>query len=113
MGAVSMYVDMLSSAVGAWDAALSREALLDHTVDCRVRMLATGTAHGASAYDALAAEIAYDRALIHLCSHVGIGASPRWFDQPDAERTRLEQTLAEMASIDLVSLSRGRAEDLA
>ena len=108
-----MYVEMLSSAVGVWDAALSREALLDHTVDCRVRMLATGTAHGASAYDALAAEIAYDRALIRLCGHVGIGTSPRAFYQPNAERTRLEKTLVETASIDLVSLSRDRSEDLA
>lgn len=112
MTPVSMYIDMLSSAVEAWDLDLGHEALLEHALECRVRMLATGTAHGASAYEALAAELAYDRALIHLCGDVGIGASPLAFDQPHAARVRLEQHLAEHADVDLVALSRTRPPDL-
>jgi hypothetical protein len=108
---MSMYIDMLSSAVQAWDLELSSEELVEHALNCRVRMLATGPAHGASAYEALAAELAYDRALIHLCGDVGIGASPFDFDQPQEERARLEQTLAERGDLDLVTLSRTLAEE--
>lgn len=109
---VSMYVDMLSSALEAWDMELRYDALLDNALDCRVRMLATGTAHGASAYQALAAELAYDRALILLCGDVGIRTSPDCFDQPYAERTRLERSLAGTSGINLVALSRGRHEEM-
>jgi hypothetical protein len=103
-----MYVDMLVGALDAWDLQLSSEELLDHALDCRVRMLATGTAHGASAFQALAAEVAYDRALIHLCNTVGIGTAPGEFHQPQAERSRLEQCLAGQVDVDLVALSRAR-----
>jgi hypothetical protein len=112
MTIMSMYVDMLSSAIEAWDLELTHRELLDHALSCRARMLATGTAHGASAYEALAAELAYDRALIYLCGDVGIGAGPLAFGQPDVERTRLEQTLAEDADLDLVALSRARPAEL-
>jgi hypothetical protein len=113
MVSMSMYIDMLSSALEAWDLELSNGALLDHTVVCRVRMLATGTAHGATAYQALAAELAYDRALIHLCRDVGIATNPLCFDQPQAERGRLEQTLRETEGIDLVALSRAHRAEMA
>jgi len=103
-----MYVDMLVGALDAWDLQLSSEELLDHALDCRVKMLATGTAHGASAFQALAAEVAYDRALIHLCNNVGIGTAPSEFHQPHVERSRLEQCLAGQADVDMVALSRAR-----
>jgi hypothetical protein len=109
---MSMYVHMLSSALEAWDLKLGGEELLNHTVECRVRMLGTGTAHGASAYEALAAEIAYDRALIQLCAETGIDAGPTSFGQPDIERARLEACLTDRANIDLVGRSRSDVEDL-
>jgi len=105
-----MYVDMLSEAVGAWRGAVSHQGLVDHALECRVRMLATGTAHGATAYQALAAELAYDRALILLCGDAGIETSPRSFDQPRTERNRVERALAKWASIDLIALSCERHE---
>jgi hypothetical protein len=105
-----MYVDMLSTAVEAWEHELSDQELLDHALQCRARMLAIGTAQGASAYEALAAEIAYDRALIHLCGNEGIVTSPTAFDQPHAERTRLERRLVDHANLDLVALSRAHRD---
>jgi hypothetical protein len=106
-----MYVDMLSGALEAWGVDMSGEDLFDLALECRVRMLGTGTAHGATAYEALAAEIAYDRALIRLCDHVGIGASLGAFDQPHVERARLERCLADQADIDLVGRSRSTSDN--
>lgn len=106
-----MYIDMLSSALLAWDLELSSEELLDLVLECRVRMLGTGTARGASAYDALAAELAYDRALIQLCGDYGISANADAFDQPHIERARLEQCLSDEADIDLFSRSRSDSDE--
>ena len=88
-----MYVDMLSSALEAWEPDLSGEELVDHALECRVRMLATGTAHGASAYEALAAEVAYDRALICLCGYVGIVAGPADSINPTLRACVCEESL--------------------
>ena len=104
-----MYVEMLSSALEAWDLDLSGQELVDHVLACRARMLATTTADGGSAYEALAGEIGYDRALIHLCEDVGINTGPAAFDQPQAERIRLEEALASVTAINLVALSRERS----
>jgi hypothetical protein len=102
-----MYIDMLSSALSAWDLDLSDDELVDHAVTCRARMLATGTTLGASAYEALAAELAYDRALMRLCEQMGVTTSVDGFAFPQIERVRLEQALAEK-DIDVVALSRER-----
>ena len=68
MFAVSMYVDMLSSALDTWVDELTGTPLIDYTLVCRADMLATRPHHGDTAYSlASAAEIAYDRALIKLC----------------------------------------------
>ena len=48
---------------------------------------------GGSAYTALAAEIAYDRALIALCTERGIDAHATSFAYPRAERQRIETVL--------------------
>jgi hypothetical protein len=107
---MSMYVDMLSSALGAWDLELSAEELIDYALDCRAQMLTTGVAHGATAYEALAAEISYDRALIKLCANADIATAPASFERPEAERSRLERALAAQVEIDLVALSRARGD---
>ena len=108
---MSMYVEMLSSALEARRLEMSSDEMVDHALHSRRRMLGTGTASGASAYDALAAEVTYDLALIELCNDVGIVASPTAFDKPEAERTRLERALIDQMDLDLVALSRVPGDD--
>lgn len=103
-----MYVDVLAGAFDAWDTDLSGEALLDYVVTCRSVLLATGAGRGHSAQDLLAAEVAYDRALIRLCDALGIAARIDSFADPRRERSRLESQLS-AAGINLPSLSRARA----
>ncbi len=104
-----MYVDCLTSALEGWASELSGSALIDYSVVCRIEMLKRGSCSSDSAYQALAVEVAYDRALISLCVEHDISASVANFDQPWAERDRLEHELA-AAGIDLVALSRPRRE---
>jgi len=104
MGAVSMYVQILTSALEAGDLDVSGDELIEHALACRTRMLETGPTQGA--YEALAAEVAYDRALIHLCSYMGIASNPAAFADPPGERSRLESLLAREKDIDLVARSR-------
>jgi hypothetical protein len=103
-----MYVDVLSSALGAWSHELGGDMLVNYVLGCRARMLTVGPVQNAE--EALAAEVAYDRALIQLCVDVGIAATPAGFDQPQAERLRLERTLASEVDVDLVALSRARLD---
>jgi hypothetical protein len=103
-----MYVDVLSSALEAWSHDLGGDMLVNYVLGCRAQMLTVGPVRDVQ--EALAAEVAYDRALIQLCADVGIAATPAGFDQPQAERTRLERTLASEVDIDLVALSRVRLD---
>ncbi len=101
-----MYVDVLHGALEAWDSPLTGRALLDYVVECRNAFLASGST---SAYHSLAAEVAYDRALVALCTEVGIGAAAADFADPIRERSRLEGQLRQGVGIDLVSLSKSNA----
>lgn len=100
-----MYVDLLASALDEWEDDLTGEALVDYVLTCRNEMLTTVPRRGKSAYVALAAEIAYDRALIKLCSAHGIDAEPADFAHPSDERAELERALVD-AGIDLAVLAR-------
>ena len=100
-----MYVDFLSSALEGWGTELSGSALIDYSLARRIEMLKRGSCRSDSACKALAVEVAYDRALISLCVEHHISASVANFDQPWAERVRLEHELA-AAGIDLIALSR-------
>ena len=62
-----------------------------------------------SAYTALAAEIAYDRALIAICTEHGIYAHATTFAYPIEERKRIEALLVE-EGIDLDSPERRGGE---
>ena len=42
----------------------------------------------------LAAQLAYDSALVSFARHLGIETSPESFDPPQVERTRLERAVA-------------------
>jgi hypothetical protein len=107
MVTMSMYVDILSSALDTWVDELTGSALVDYVLACRVEMLDTGPRYGVTAYSSLAAEVAYDRALIKLCETNYVTVTPTNFAFPRQERARLERELAAVG-IDLVALARRR-----
>jgi hypothetical protein len=105
-----MYVDVLSSALRTWNGGLTGEALVDHVVDSRAHMLSARLGHPPSAYDLLAAEVAYDLSLIHLCNELGVVTRVADFANPLTERTRVERVLAESRGLDLGALSRAQRQ---
>ncbi len=90
---VSMYVDILSSALDEWVTDLTGPDLIEYALFCREELRAVSPPNGGSAYTALAAEIAYDRALIALCTERGIYAHATSFSYPSSERRRIEAIL--------------------
>ena len=85
-----MYVALLSGALDLWDVDLDDDALLDHVRDCRTALPARHLGAGVMSGAALAAEIAYDRALVCLAAQRGIDVTPTNFTHPRIERERLE-----------------------
>jgi hypothetical protein len=106
---MSMYVDILSSALDTWVDELTGTALVDYALECRAEMLEVGANHGDTVYSSLAAEIAYDRALMKLCETLGMTVMVKRFANPRAERARLERELT-VAGVDLPALGRRRRE---
>ncbi|HEY6426034.1 MAG TPA: hypothetical protein VIX84_02280 [Acidimicrobiales bacterium] len=90
---MSMYVAILSSALDDWVNDLSGKDLIEYALLCRQELRAVSSPRPGSAYTALAAEIAYDRALIALCTERGIDAHATSFVYPRAERQRIERVL--------------------
>jgi hypothetical protein len=109
MKTVSMYVDILSSALDGWGDELTGVALVDHALSCRSEMLGVVPHLADTAYSSLAAEISYDRALFKLCEAKGVPVDTTGFAFPHQERARLERKLAS-AGIDLAALARRRRE---
>jgi hypothetical protein len=95
-----MYVTLLSGALDLWDADLDDDALLDHVRHCRAELPARDLGAGVMSGTALAAEIAYDRALVCLAAQHGIDVTPKNFAHPRIERERLEFELFRL-SVDL------------
>jgi hypothetical protein len=95
---MTMYTDLLRTVVDNWADDLTGDALIDHTVARRAEMLrAHANVHqrqDEASYEALAAEVAYDRALLKLCEGHDIDAHPEGFSRPGEERLRLERQLA-------------------
>jgi hypothetical protein len=85
-----MYVTLLSDALDLWDVDLDDDALLDHVRHCRAALPALDLGAGVMSETALAAEIAYDRALVCLAAQFGIDVTPTNFMHPRIERQRLE-----------------------
>jgi hypothetical protein len=105
-----MYAHILGSALDDWVDELTGEALSDYALVCRSEMLRPPAFEGGVALTALAAEVAYDRALIKLCEAHGIDVIDPSFLHPREERARLEEALAS-AGLDLVGLvPRSRAD---
>jgi hypothetical protein len=105
-----MYVDVLSDAIRASDGGLTGQALVDFVVSARVRMLSARVGSAPSAYDLLAADIAYDVSLIRLCDNLGVATGVADFANPLSERTRIEHVLAEACGLDLCALSRSHRQ---
>lgn len=104
-----MYTHLLSSVHGDMVENLAGEALVGYTLVCRTATLDRGRHPGWSAYSVLAADVAYDRALIRLCRANGVDALESSFSHPSKERERLERLLA-TTGIDLAALARMRGE---
>ncbi len=106
-----MYVDILSSALDQWVTDLSGTDLVEYAVLCREELRLVTPPLGGSAYTALAAEIAYDRALIALCTERGIDAHATSFAYPMSERRRIEVLLRQDGvDLDPPSKKPARAE---
>ena len=90
-----MYSHILSSALNDWVDELTGEALVEYAVVCRSEMLRPIEHQGESALTSLAAEVAYDRALLKLCEAHGIAVADLSFLHPHEERARLEAALAD------------------
>jgi len=104
---MNMYTHLLSSIFEDWVDELTGAPLVDYALLCRTEMLAPRDA--ASACIALAAEIAYDRALIKLCASQQIAVDVMGFSQPRSERERLERELA-ATGVDLVVITRQKVK---
>ena len=104
---MSMYLDILSSALEGWEDELAGSALIDESLARRAEVLGNRHHRSSSTREALAAEVAYDRALISLCAEHGIEVVVSDFAYPEAERARLESKLAR-AGVDLFDLARRR-----
>ena len=88
-----MYVSLLSGALDLWDTDLDDGALLEYVRNCRAELPARDLGAGVMSGRALAAEIAYDRALVCLAAQCGIDVAPTNFVHPRIERDRLELEL--------------------
>jgi hypothetical protein len=109
MVAMSMYVDILSSALGIWDDDLSDSALVEYALSCRAEVLRVGSRQRDTAYSSLAIEVAYDRALVKLCETYDVPVMATNFFYPRAERARLERQLA-LSGLDLADLAARRRD---
>jgi hypothetical protein len=107
---MSMYAEILSSALRGKVEDLHGDELMAYALDCRAEMLAaTGPVRGSSAFSVLAVEIAYDCALLKLCAENGIEGRAADFSHPADDRHRLEIELT-AAGVDLASLARHRRD---
>jgi hypothetical protein len=106
---VSMYAELLSSALGGVQDLHGAE-LMGYVLDRRAEMLAvTGPVHGPTAFSVLAVEVAYDCALLTLCAENGIAGMGADFSHPADDRRRLEVEL-KLAGIDVAALARRRKD---
>jgi len=102
---VSMYVDLLSTALDAWVDQLSDDDLLAYALERRAEMLKAYSRPEMDVYDVIAAEISYDCALVKLCERQGMDVSILRFRSPRAERARVERRLAAFGT-NLASLAK-------
>ncbi|HEY6426008.1 MAG TPA: hypothetical protein VIX84_02140 [Acidimicrobiales bacterium] len=93
---MSMYSELLCGLCAEVDPVplpASRDELVVILLQCRRRLQGHGVEDGHVMAEDLALELDHDRMLLRLCSAVGIETDPSRFDNPLAERERLEDRL--------------------
>jgi hypothetical protein len=95
---MAMYGELIGAAlegIGPTDRARSLTDMVCDLMRCRGRLVRGGSTIGPPGWapDAVADQLAYDVVLIELARRRGIACDPLAFDQPGAERARLERTL--------------------
>ena len=88
-----MYVDLLSSALESWVDDLTETQLLHYARTCREALVNPGTYGVTSNAEVLVAEIAYDRALLRLCSLHAVLVNAQAFLFPETARAMVESAL--------------------
>lgn len=101
----TMYVGLLEAVLEDWITQPADDALLEHAVACRRALHVPRQLRGDDTYEAIAAEVSYDRSLIQLCRGRAIEASPSLFSHPLEARRHLEKKLRDLG-LDLADLAR-------
>lgn len=101
---MSIYADIVANELFTWIDGTSGDRLVDYTLSCRAAMFAARTTRTEDPLSLLAAEIAYDRALIKLCGERGIEVDAAEFASPTTTRLSLEYQLYR-AGVDLHALA--------
>jgi len=101
---MSIYTDIVTNELFAWIDDTTGDRLVDYVLTCRAAMLAARSAGAEDPLALLAAEIAYDRALIKLCGERGIEVDVAVFASPRNIRLFLEYQLYR-AGMDLHALA--------
>jgi len=99
---MAMYVEILSTALAADDGSDDLPALTRRAQQARMNRPHAPRSEPISVSAAIAAEVAYDGALVQVCGKYGIETEPERFASPTTERQRLERELG-LRGIDLVS----------
>lgn len=101
----TMYVGLLEAVLEDWFTQPADDALVEHALACRRALHVPRRLRGDDTYEAIAAEVSYDRSLIQLCRGRAIEASPSLFSHPLEARRRLERQLRDVG-VDLARLAR-------
>jgi hypothetical protein len=91
---MTMYVEVHHRSLEKSDEAVADDSLLNHVLSLRAALPLRDLGAGVWSGEALAAEVAYDRALINLAARHGIDVAPVHFAHPRIERKRLEFELS-------------------
>ena len=93
-----MYTDLLGRALDSntSDLELTGGERLATLLRCRSQLLASHSTltKPSRSLTRVAAQLAYDSALVEFARHLGIESAPEAFDPPHVERTRLERAMA-------------------
>jgi hypothetical protein len=104
---MSMYTDLLRRALdsNSGDQEQTGGELLATLLQCRSQLLGGHSAltKPSASLTAVAAQLAYDAALVEFARHLGIESAPEAFDPPQVERTRLERAVGSH-NVDLTRL---------
>ena len=109
---MTMYVEVQQRSSENSDEEPADDYLLDHVLALRAGLPLHDLRAGMWSGEALAAEIAYDRALINLAARHGIDVAPVHFAHPRIERKRLEFELS-CLGVGLRAQARGSTKEKA